>query len=170
MNWNLLKRIIFEDNILNMGMFSTKNKQLFPKEDADEIAKCIQSAEKDTSGEIRIYIESHCTYVNAMDRAWEIFLKLKMEKTLLRNAVLIYIAKVDKQVAIIGDEGIHEKVKGIDIWGQSLQVLKMHFKNGAFKEGLRSVVENVGQELKKHFPATSSVNHNEIPDEIVFGN
>ncbi len=36
---------------------------------------------------MRVYVESHCRYMDAMDRAAEIFFSLKMEATEQRNAV-----------------------------------------------------------------------------------
>ncbi|HTO16184.1 MAG TPA: TPM domain-containing protein [Edaphocola sp.] len=152
-----------------MAIFSKKNNLLLATDDADEVVSFIRKAERNTSGEIRVFIESKCEYVNAMDRALEIFLKLEMSKTINRNAVLVYIAKIDRQIAIVGDEGIHEKVKDVNLWDESLSILKAYFKKDAFKEGIIKVVENIGKELNKYFPADGNSNRNEIPDEIVFG-
>jgi uncharacterized membrane protein len=33
-----------------------------------------------------------------------------MQKTELRNATLVYVAIKDRQLAVFGDEGIHQKV------------------------------------------------------------
>lgn len=75
--------------------------------------EAIRSSEQKTSGEIRVYIESRCKYVNPIDRASELFWLLQMDHTQERNAVLIYIASKDHQVAIWGDDGIH-KIAGPD--------------------------------------------------------
>lgn len=64
-----------------MFSFFRKKKQFFSQEDNHLIVKAIRQAEKSTSGEVRVFVESHCSWMNAMDRAAEIFFQLKMEKT-----------------------------------------------------------------------------------------
>ncbi|MDT2405363.1 TPM domain-containing protein, partial [Enterococcus avium] len=79
------------------------------------IVAAIKEAEHRTSGEIRIYVEGRCYLVNPVHRAMEIFAELRMDKTAERNAVLLYIAMKDRQLAIYGDAGIHDKV-GTAFW------------------------------------------------------
>ena len=100
-----------------MFSFFRKKKQFFSQEDNHLIVKAIRQAEKSTSGEVRVFVESRCSWMNAMDRAAEIFYLLKMEQTEQRNAVLVYIAMKDHQLAVFGDEGIHQKV-GSDYWNR----------------------------------------------------
>ncbi|OJV51897.1 MAG: hypothetical protein BGO31_08910 [Bacteroidetes bacterium 43-16] len=152
-----------------MGIFPNKTSDLLPKAEADEVVTAIRHAEGITSGEVRVFIESRCSYVNAIDRAWEIFRKLKMEATRERNAVLVYMALLDRQIAIIGDEGIHQRVGQDNFWKQELETLKNFCKEGKIKEGLKTVVTEIGQALSVHFPARANEDHNEIPDDIVFG-
>ena len=90
----------------------TKQKNFFTEEEQKLIAEAIRNAERRTSGEIRVFVESRCSYVNPLDRAVEIFISLKMDQTAERNAVLLYVATKDRQLAIFGDEGIHKKVGG----------------------------------------------------------
>src|SRR5262245_58206042 len=97
-------------------MFSfTKKNKFFTAEENRHIVEAIQQTEKSTSGEIRVFVESKCSYMDALDRAKEIFSKIEMQKTTDRNAVLIYVAVKDRQLAIFGDEGIHAKV-GDEYW------------------------------------------------------
>ena len=81
----------------------------FTAEQQQEIIRAIRIAEMDTSGEIRLHLEESCGD-DVLDRAADIFRKLEMHKTELRNGVLIYLAVKDRQFAIIGDVGINEKV------------------------------------------------------------
>jgi len=86
------------------------NKKLFsPRKKSERMVEAIRSAEKQTSGEVRLYVESHCKMVDPLDRAKELFLQLEMMKTKDRNAVLLYFAMKDRQLAILGDEGIHQE-------------------------------------------------------------
>ena len=98
-----------------MFPFFRKKNKFFSDEDAHLIVKAIRQAEKRTSGEVRVFVESKCRWMDAIDRAAELFFSLKMEKTEQRNAVLVYIAMKDHQLAVFGDEGIHNKV-GTAYW------------------------------------------------------
>ena len=54
-----------------MSLF--KHKPLLDEEIEKRVAAAIAEAEKKTTGEIRVFVESHCEYVDPMDRAKEIF-------------------------------------------------------------------------------------------------
>lgn len=152
-----------------MAILPKSKKPLLSEEEAQLVVAAIQHAESVTSGEVRVYIESHCEYVNAMDRAFEIFDELEMEVTVNRNAVLIYMAMLDRQIAIIGDQGIDKIVKDDHYWHKELAILKSHCKAGKIVEGLVAVVNDIGLKLSEHFPPIGLDAKNEIPDEIVFG-
>ena len=79
------------------------------------IVQAIRNAEKQTSGEVRVFVESKCRFMDPLDRALEIFAELKMQNTAQRNAVLVYVAIKDRQLAVYGDIGIHQKT-GDDYW------------------------------------------------------
>ena len=68
-----------------------KPSKFFKEKEKELISESIREAEKNTSGEIRVHIESKCTG-DVMDRAAYLFQKLKMHETKLRNAVLFYLA------------------------------------------------------------------------------
>ena len=89
-------------------------KKFLTQEEEDKILKAIEWAEKETSGEIRIHIESKCK-LDAVDRAVEVFYALKMEQTLEKNGVLIYVACKDRKLAILGDSGINAVVPDVSI-------------------------------------------------------
>ncbi|NNF02154.1 MAG: TPM domain-containing protein, partial [Bacteroidia bacterium] len=67
---------------------------LFNKSELDEIYSAIRASEKNSSGEIRIFLEDHCA-TSVLDRAAYIFDKLEIKNTQLRNGVLIYLAVDD---------------------------------------------------------------------------
>ena len=55
-------------------MFSLfKRREFFSAADKTQIVEAIRKAEKETSGEIRIYVESKNPFMDAIDRASEIF-------------------------------------------------------------------------------------------------
>src|SRR6187549_3921237 len=101
---------LIQNLILNKPMFSLfKKKEFFSKEENDKIIAAIRHAEECTSGEVRVFVERRCKFIDPLDRAMEIFADLKMQNTKDRNAVLVYVAIKDKQLAIYGDSGIHAK-------------------------------------------------------------
>lgn len=136
--------------------------------DEERIVNAIRVAEKNTSGEVRVYVESHCRFVNPVDRAIEVFFGLKMDKTDEHNGVLVYVALKDRQLAIYGDEGIHKKV-GVEFWQTAVQKMLQQIKQEDHISGICSAIISIGETLQKEFPYQPNDDKNELPDEIVFG-
>jgi uncharacterized membrane protein len=149
-----------------MALFSRK--PLFNEEQQQKIVGAIQAAEQQTSGEIRVYVENHCRYVNPLHRAAEIFAGLNMEKTAARNGVLVYVALKDRQLALFGDEGINHKV-GSAFWHEQVRLILSHFNKADYAGGIARVVAEIGTALHKYFPYDKGTDKNELPDDIVFG-
>jgi uncharacterized membrane protein len=145
-----------------------KPKEFLNAEGKQQILDSINKAEMQTSGEVRLFIESKCKYVDALDRAMEIFIELKMMETAERNATLIYVAVKDHQAAVFGDEGIHSKV-GTEYWQKEVNKMLKHFKNDDLATGISEVVKDIGEVLHRFFPYKSETDKNELPDDIVFG-
>jgi uncharacterized membrane protein len=148
--------------------FFRKKKLFFPEEDSRLIVKAIRQAEKNTSGEVRVFVESKCSWVNPLDRAAEVFYRLKMDKTKDRNASLVYVAIKDRQLAVFGDQGIHEKV-GNEYWTARVKEMLSSFNKENYGKGIADCVIQIGEALQQHFPYNKDTDKNELPDEIVFG-
>ena len=101
-------------------------KEFISLADNEKIVAAIKEAELNTSGEIRVHIESTCKS-NPYDRAVYIFNYLKMYKTVARNGVLIYVAVKSQKFAIIGDEGINNAVPD-DFWDKIKRMFKIKGK------------------------------------------
>jgi len=149
-----------------MSLF--RRKEFFTDEEKQTIVDAVRIAEQRTSGEVRVFVESRCRYVNAIDRAVEIFENLKMQNTELRNATLVYVAIKDRQLAVFGDEGIHQKV-GNEYWANQVMKMINAFNRDNIAEGIRQCVLNIGEALAMHFPYDRNTDKNELPDDIVFG-
>ena len=143
-------------------------KDFFSEKEKKQIVTAIQEAEQQTSGEIRVYIESRCRFVDPLDRAAEVFTMLKMKETIGHNAVLIYVAVKDRQLAIFGDQAIHEKV-GEEFWQKEVMLILSHFHREHYADAISKVVVDIGDALKFHFPYDRQTDINELPDDIVFG-
>lgn len=141
-------------------------KEFITKEQQSLIIKSIERAELNTSGEIRVHIESKCKS-DVMGRAISIFNYLKMYKTERRNGVLVCVAFESHKLAIIGDVGINERVPS-DFWDGIKNNMVADFAQGRFVEGICRAVEAVGESLKEYFPYKSD-DVNEQPNEVSFG-
>lgn len=143
-----------------------KASSFFSKEQQIRILAAVSEAEKATSGEIRVHVETYCPE-DVLDRAAWIFKKLKMDQTAERNGVLFYLAVEDKKFAIIGDAGINSKIPE-GFWNEIKMLLQKNFAESRFAEGLSEGILLAGQQLKMHFPYKED-DKNELLDEISFG-
>lgn len=154
-----------------MGILSFFKKDpaaFFSEKEKDAILLAIKKAEQRTSGEVRVFIENRCRFVNPIDRAAELFFLLKMDKTADRNAVLVYLAMKDRQFAVFADEGIY-KALGKEYWTREAEAMLQAFSSENYGTGLVTVINDVGESLYQHFPYNEKVDKNELPDDIVFG-
>jgi uncharacterized membrane protein len=150
------------------SIFKKKDIEFFSDPEKELILSAIRAAELRTSGEVRVYVESKCRFVDALDRALELFHNLEMHATADRNAVLVYVALKDHQLAIYGDEGIHQKV-GTDFWNKEVRQMLNEFNKENYAEGIACVVRDIGEVLVEHFPYNKGTDKNELSDDIVFG-
>ena len=126
----------------------------------------IRRAEDKTSGEVRIHLDC-CVKGETLEKARQVFHRLGMDRTKLRNGVLIYLATEDRKFAILGDEGIHRVVPE-NYWEDVREKMEQSFREGKFFEGIRLGIHEVGEKLKLHFPLEKD-DRNELPDTISEG-
>lgn len=151
-----------------LPFFRRRNAQShFSPADEERIVSAIREAEARTSGEIRVYIESRCRFVDPVDRAMELFFSLGMDRTQDRNGVLLYLAMKDRQLAVFGDEGIHGRV-GSAYWNEEVAKMLSAFRGDRKVDGLVTIVRDIGEALVTHFPFQKD-DRNELPDNLVFG-
>ena len=140
--------------------------KFFTKEEQDLIKEAIKEAEQNTSGEIRVHIESKCKE-DVLDHAAYLFEKLHMHETKLRNGALIYLAVDHRKFAILGDVGINQ-VTAETFWDDIKEEMLSLFREQKFTEGLIAGIKMTGEALKAHFPHQSD-DVNELSDDISFG-
>lgn len=144
----------------------SKSKPIFSKKDKETIIAAIEEAEKCTSGEIRVHVEPG-SGKDTIVRAKEVFEKLGMAKTELRNGVLIYLATKERRFAIIGDRGINEVVP-VNFWEETKEQMSNYFKEGRFVDGVCYGIKSAGRHLAAHFPYKSD-DVNELSNDISEG-
>ena len=143
-----------------------KTKDLFTELDHDRITAAIQEAEKQTSGQIRVYV-SHRKVSDPRHAAAHQFVKLGMDKTKHRNAILIFIAPESQNFAVLGDVAVHAKC-GEAFWERVAGAMRELFRQGKFTEGIVHGIDTAGKLLAQHFPADGT-DHNQLPDSVVEG-
>jgi uncharacterized membrane protein len=143
-----------------------KASSFFTKEQQAHIREAITEAEKETSGEIRVHIETHLSG-DILDRASWIFKRIGMHQTKERNGVLFYLAVRNRKFAIIGDAGINAKVSE-GFWDKIKGIMEDDFREKNFTEGLAKGILMAGNQLREQFPHLAT-DVNELSDEISFG-
>lgn len=138
----------------------------FSKEEEHQLLEAIRSAEKKTSGEIKLHVETECSG-DVYQRAQEVFFALGLEKTAQRNAVLIYWAKGSRKMAILGDEGLNTQVPD-DFWQSTKDKMIAHFRENQPVAALVAGITQAGVQLQTFFPYLDN-DQNEIPNDISFG-
>ena len=141
--------------------------EFLSKADEEKIVSAIAAAELQTSGEIKVHIESECKTPEPLQRAIEIFAELKMHETVLRNGVIIYIAFNSRKFAIYGDDGINKLVPE-NFWNEVASIMKAHFAKASFAQGIIDAINLSGEKLKAFFPYNNN-DTNELSNDISFG-
>jgi uncharacterized membrane protein len=132
--------------------------------DHDRILAAIREAESRSRGEVRVHVTNQKPE-DVQKAAAAQFERLGMAATALRNGVLIYVAPVVQQFAVIGDLAIHER-GGPGFWPAIAQVMEEDFRAGRFTDGIVKGVSRAGDALATHFPRTDQADANELSDTV----
>ena len=116
----------------------------------DDIVGAIRDAERKTSGEIRVFI-SHKHVDDPVAAAQGEFLRLGMNQSTGRNAVLIFVSPRSHKFAVIGDEAVHAKC-GDEFWRKLADAMAGYFRKSEFTPGIIHGVQKAGELLAEHFP------------------
>jgi uncharacterized membrane protein len=131
--------------------------------DGDRVKRAIEEAERGTSGEIVVSVAPF--FVGSVLRAAErAFDRLGVTRTRERNGVLLFVVPGRRQLAVVGDEGIHAKV-GQEFWERVAAATARRLGQGDTTGALCDGVAELGRELARHFPLRPEGNPNELPDE-----
>ncbi len=126
------------------------------------ILAAIQHAESGTTGEIRVHLSRSFWERDVYRHAEKIFFRYGMDKTKLRNAVLLYVNLRRHQFAVYGDEGIHQCV-GQSFWEKLARDLRQGLQSTFSEAAIAQAVLTIGEALRVHFPASPGA---ENPDEL----
>ncbi|MGQ4273626.1 TPM domain-containing protein [Terrihabitans sp. B22-R8] len=82
-----------------------------------------------------------------------------------RTGVLIYVARAERRVEIIADDGIAARVDQSE-WDEVAEEIVREAREGRLTEGLITAIHHSGRLLAKHFsPAPDDAN--ELPDQLI---
>ena len=140
-----------------------QQKDFIAQLDQARIVEAISSAEKQTSGEIRVHIQPKARG-EIRDVAERTFERLGMTKTELRNGVLLFIACEEQRFTILGDKGIDERVPA-GFWDEIAAKLTIRFQHGQFTDGIVDAIHSAGAELRAFFPR-SDADVDELTNDI----
>jgi uncharacterized membrane protein len=132
--------------------------------DLDRVEAAIRTAERGTSGEIRVAIARFYFWGDVRRAANAAFARLGMHRTRRRNAVLLYLAPRRRKFAVIGDAGIHERVTDA-FWSAISKKLEGELHAGDLTAGLEHAIATIGERLAEHFPPDPQ-DTNELPDRV----
>ena len=137
------------------------------KFDRTAIEYAIKAAELRTSGEIRVYVERRAQ-TDCMGRAKAVFQELGMTATKERTGVLLYVNLRQRQLVVLGDTGINDKVAP-SIWNTIRDQVLACFKRGDMTVGVVLGIMLAAEELAKFFPNCGDGSCNQLPDSVVVG-
>jgi uncharacterized membrane protein len=136
------------------------------------IEASISQVESEHAGEIRFVIET-ALHPAALwhdlaprERALQVFSELRIWDTAHNNGVLIYVLLADRDVEILADRGLAQRVPQAE-WDGICRHMEQHFKSGDFGRAAVAGVQHVGRLLARHFPNDGGTRANELPNEPV---
>ena len=148
-----------------------KQRRLFPPKALARIEAAIKAGEATHSGQVRFVVEGALDgaplFRNqaARARALDIFSQLRIWDTAHNNGVLIYLLLADRDVEIVADRGINDKV-GAKGWEKICAAMEKDFRAGLFEHGVIEGIQEVSRLLAQHFPPQPG-HRNELPDAPV---
>ena len=148
-----------------------KARRLFPRGVLDAIEQAIKAGETTHAGQVRFAVEGALDGAPLFrdqptrERALDVFGQLRIWDTAHNNGVLIYLLLADRQVEIVADRGISDRV-GAAGWEAICVEMEADFTAGHFEQGAIKGIEAVSAQLAKYFPAQGA-GPNELPDEPV---
>jgi uncharacterized membrane protein len=132
--------------------------------DLDRVEAAIAAVERLTSGQIRVAVARFYFWGDVRRAADAAFVRLRMNQTRRRNAVLLFVAPRLHRFAVIGDAGIHDRVSD-GFWRQISEILKTDFRAGDLTVGIERAIGAIGDRLAEHFPP-DPIGENELPDRV----
>jgi uncharacterized membrane protein len=141
-------------------------RRVFPPASLEQIGRAISGSERLHRGEICFAVEGglplQALSASCRARAEELFGVLRAWDTEENSGVLIYVQLVDRDIEIVADRGIAQRVAQSE-WEEICRGMEAAFREKKYLQGSLEAIERVTTLLARHFPA-AGLNANELPD------
>lgn len=127
------------------------------------IEQAIKASETTHLGEIRFVVEAGLHPIEILykkspkSRALEIFARFNVWDTQHNTGVLIYLLLADRDVEIVADRGINQRV-GADAWEIICHAMELQFRQGQFEAGVLQGIDDISVYLQKFYPINTLKN------------
>ena len=99
-------------------------------------------------------------------RAYQAFIENRVDRTIDRTGILIFVSMKEHRIRILADSGISQKVES-NIWDGLVEKLVSEIRAGRLPEGLLQVIGVCGKLLSQYFPRKDG-DKNELPNGVRF--
>ena len=100
------------------------------------------------------------------DGAIRAFYEKGLHRTRRKTGVLFFISLLERNVWVLADKGIHEKISQVKL-NAFARTISTGIRNGDAAGALVTVIHEAGELLRRHFPIEDG-DTNELPDAIIF--
>ena len=141
----------------------------FPDSTLDAIESAVVASEARHRGEIRFAIEAALDVpalwraATPRHRAIEAFSELKVWDTREQNGVLIYVLLAERDVEIVADRGLAERVSPAE-WEEACRAIEREFRDARWRDGALLGIDAVTRLLVREFPRTDAPDVDEQPN------
>ena len=141
----------------------------FPGKSLAAIEQAIASSETTHRGEIRFAAEGTLDSAalfggqSARERAIEVFSLLRVWDTEENNGVLLYLLAADRDIEIVADRGINDRVTPAE-WEGICRGVEQALARGAHEQAIVDGIKEISLLLAQHYPPRPG-GHNELPDK-----
>ena len=133
-------------------------------EEEARLVEAIRFEEKRTNAEIRVCVTDKLVF-RPKRYAWRLFDRIGMRNTKNRNAALIVMMPRVKQIVMIGDTALDDKVPA-EYWEEAVKAMVKRMHEAGPLASLTEGLSRLGETLSQHWPATDD-DVNELPDEFL---
>jgi len=137
-----------------------KLNKMFTEEDLELIRGAVEGVQQRSSGKVRVRVEKKAGR-HPLKKAKEAFVLMGMKDMPDRNGVLFYVSVADRKFAVLGDDGINEKVP-VSFWENVKDAVIAKLSEGDFAIGLMGGINLVSEKLAEFFP-----DEKEEPENVV---
>lgn len=102
---------------------------------------------------------------NVFRRAQLEFYQQKLQKTKDRTGILIFVSLMERQVIVLADKGISERLPQ-STWDEVVQLIIQGKKSGNLADGMIAGIQKCGELLTEKFPVQSH-DQNEIGNQLI---